>query len=75
LFHLPRTRLHVTTSRAPGASRWLANGEEVLDVEMSHAVAPAAAIHVILFDATAVSTAAGLDRGHDRHGAVRHCPR
>lgn len=56
LFHLPAPRLEVTTALAPGASRWLASGEEVVDVEMIHAVAPAAAIRVLLFNASAVST-------------------
>jgi subtilase family serine protease len=49
----------VTTALAPGASRWLASGEEMLDVEMIHAVAPAAAIRVLLFNASAVSTPEG----------------
>ena len=55
LFHLPAPRLQVTTALAPGASRWLASGEEVLDMEMIHAVAPAAAIRALLFNASAVS--------------------
>jgi subtilase family serine protease len=59
LFHLPAPRLQVTTALAPGASRWLASGEEMLDVEMIHAVAPAAAIRVLLFNASAVSTPEG----------------
>ena len=60
LFHLPAPRLAVTSSLAPGGSRWLAGGEEVLDVEMIHAIAPAAAIRVLLFNPSAVSTARGL---------------
>jgi subtilase family serine protease len=59
LFDLPSPRLQVTTAFAPGASSWLASGEEMLDVEMIHAVAPAAAIRVLLFNAAAVSTAEG----------------
>jgi subtilase family serine protease len=59
LFHLPAPRLQATTTFAPGASRWLAGGEEVNDVEMIHAVAPAAAIGVVLFNAAAVSTTEG----------------
>jgi subtilase family serine protease len=62
LFHLPAPRLQVTNALAPGASPWLAGGEEVLDVEMIHAVAPAAAIRVLLFPASAVSTPEGLIR-------------
>jgi subtilase family serine protease len=59
LFHLPTPRLQVTTALANGASRWLASGEEVNDVETIHAVAPAAAIRVLLFSASAVSTPEG----------------
>jgi subtilase family serine protease len=59
LFHLPAPRLQVTTTFAPGAARWLASGEEMLDAEMIHAVAPAAAIRVLLFNAAAVSTPGG----------------
>jgi subtilase family serine protease len=60
LFHLPAPSLQVITALAPGASRWLASGEEMLDVEMIHAVAPAAAIRVLLFNASAVSTPEGV---------------
>jgi subtilase family serine protease len=60
LFHLPAPRLQVTTVLAPGASRWLASGEEALDVEMIHAVAPAAAISVLLFNASGVDTPEGF---------------
>jgi subtilase family serine protease len=49
LFHLPAARLDVTTRFAPGASRWLSYGEETLDVEMIHAIAPEATIRVVLF--------------------------
>jgi subtilase family serine protease len=56
LFHLPAPPLQVTTALAPGASRWLASNEEMLDVEMIHAVAPAASIRVLLFNPSAVST-------------------
>jgi subtilase family serine protease len=44
LFHLPAARLRIVTRLTPSASAWLANGEEVLDTEMVHAVAPGAAI-------------------------------
>ena len=40
LFGLPAAKLQVNASLAPSASPWLANGEEVLDAEMVHAVAP-----------------------------------
>lgn len=51
LFNLPAAKLQANTSLAPSASPWLANGEEVLDVEMVHAVAPGATISVVLVGA------------------------
>jgi len=60
LFRLPPARLQVSTRLAPGASRWLSYGEETLDVEMVHAIAPAAAIRVILLKASALATAGGM---------------
>jgi subtilase family serine protease len=48
VFSLPATRLHVDTSLVGSASPWLASGEEVEDTEIVHAVAPDAAIRVIL---------------------------
>jgi subtilase family serine protease len=58
LFGLPAPRLKVVTSIASSASPWLANGEEVLDVENVHAVAPGAAITVILVKATSLNNPA-----------------
>jgi subtilase family serine protease len=57
LFGLPAARLRVDTSLAGPASPWLADGEEVLDLEMAHAVAPGAALRVILVKATALNSA------------------
>ncbi len=54
LFGLPAAPLSVVTSLAPAASPWLANGEEVLDAAMAHAVAPGAAITVVLLKPTAL---------------------
>jgi subtilase family serine protease len=48
VFALPAARLQVDTSLAGSASPWLASGEEVEDIEIVHAVAPGAAIRVIL---------------------------
>jgi subtilase family serine protease len=58
LFGLPAARLRVVTSIASSASPWLANGEEVLDVENVHAVAPGAAITVILVKASSLNNPA-----------------
>ena len=56
LFGLPAERLRVMTSLAGSVSPRLANGEEVLDVEMVHAVAPAATIAVVLVKTTALNS-------------------
>jgi subtilase family serine protease len=48
VFGLPAARLEVDTSLAGSSSPWLANLEEVEDTEIVHAIAPDAAIRVIL---------------------------
>jgi subtilase family serine protease len=58
LFDLPAARLRAVTSLAPTASPWLANGEEVLDTEMVHAVAPGAVIVEVLVKATSLDNPA-----------------
>jgi subtilase family serine protease len=60
VFHLPSLHLQVATGLAPGSSPRLANTEEVEDVEVVHAVAPDATIHVIFIPATAESNPASL---------------
>ena len=57
LFHLPAARIRIVSSLAPSASPWLANGEEVLDTEMVHAVAPRAAIVELLVRGTSLKNA------------------
>jgi subtilase family serine protease len=58
LFHLPGAHLRAVSTLAPSASPWLANGEEVLDTEMVHAVAPGVAIVELLVSATSLHSAA-----------------
>ncbi len=58
LFHLPAARIRVVSTLAPSASPWLANGEEVLDTEMVHAVAPGAAIVEVLVKGTSLKNIA-----------------
>ncbi len=58
LFGLPAARLKIVTSIASSASPWLANGEEVLDAENVHAVAPDAAITVVLVKPTSLNNPA-----------------
>jgi subtilase family serine protease len=57
LFHLPPAHLRSVTTLAPSASPWLANGEEVLDTEMVHAIAPAATILELMVSATSLNSA------------------
>jgi subtilase family serine protease len=57
-FELPAARLRVVTSLAPSASPWLANGEEVLDTEMVHTVAPGASIVEVPLAATSLNNPA-----------------
>ena len=54
-FGLPAARMRVVTKLAGAATPWLANGEEVLDAEMVHAIAPRATITILLVKATALN--------------------
>jgi len=65
LFHLPAAHMRVVTTLAPDSTPWLAFGEEVLDVEMVHVIAPGATLVVLLvpsasLDNTAKSVAAAV---------------
>jgi subtilase family serine protease len=51
-FHLPAAPIEVVTSLVPSASRWQAEGEEIGDLEIIHAVAPGATLRVVLFPAS-----------------------
>ena len=55
MFGLRPARLRVVTRLAGRAAPWLADGEEVLDAEMVHAVAPAATISIVLVKPTALN--------------------
>lgn len=58
LFGLPPAQLRVVNSLAGTGSPWLAGGEEAEDVEMVHAVAPGAAISIVLVKQSAVNSPA-----------------
>jgi subtilase family serine protease len=58
LFGLPAAHIRVVSKLAASASPWLANGEEVLDTEMVHAIAPGAAIVEVLVNASSLTNAA-----------------
>jgi subtilase family serine protease len=54
LFHLPAARMRVVTALAGASSPWLAFGEEVLDVELVHALAPGATLVILLLPSTSL---------------------
>jgi subtilase family serine protease len=58
LFGLPAPRMKVVTSLAGTASPWLSYAEETLDAEMVHAIAPGAAITVVLLQPADLSISA-----------------
>jgi subtilase family serine protease len=53
-FHLPAARIRVVSTLAGARSPWLAFGEEVLDVELVHALAPGAALVILLLPSTSL---------------------
>jgi subtilase family serine protease len=54
-FGLPAARMRVVTKLAGAAAPWLANGEEALDAEMAHVIAPQARIVIVLVKGTALN--------------------
>jgi subtilase family serine protease len=64
LFRLPAAHISVVTTLAGASSPWGATLEEVIDTEIVHAVAPGAALRVVLMpnppQDTPASTAAGM---------------
>lgn len=54
LFHLPAARMRGVTTLGGARSPWLAFGEEVLDVEMVHALAPDATLVILLVPSTSL---------------------
>jgi subtilase family serine protease len=57
LFRLPAARMRVDATLVRTRSPWLAFGEEVLDVEMAHALAPDAALVILLVPSTSLDNA------------------
>jgi subtilase family serine protease len=64
MFHLPDPRMRVVTTLAGASSPWLAFGEEVLDVELVHALAPDATLVILLLPS------ASLDNTQDAVAAA-----
>jgi len=78
LYHLPAARMRVDSTLAGARSPWLAFGEEVLDVEMVHALAPGATLVILLLptnslDDTTNTVSAAVDalrRGSTEGGVL-----
>ena len=57
LFHLPAPRLRFVSTFAGPKDPWLAYGEEVLDAEVVHTIAPGAALTIVLVKGTSLDSA------------------
>jgi len=57
LYHLPTPRLKVVSTFPGPVHPWLAFGEEVLDAEVVHAIAPRAALTIVLVQGTSLDSA------------------
>src|SRR6516165_4011040 len=57
LFHLPAPRLRFVSTFAGPKDPWLAYGEEVLDAELVHTIAPRAALAIVLVKGTSLDSA------------------
>ena len=58
MFQLPAARIQIVTTLAGSASPWQATGAEVMDLEIVHTVAPAAALRVVLLPANVLDSRA-----------------
>ena len=82
LFHLPAPRLRFVSTFAGPKDPWLAYGEEVLDAEVVHAIAPRAALTILLVKGTSLDSAdqavaasvAALRRGGSEGGIISLSP-
>ena len=81
-FHLPAPRLRFVSTFAGPKYPWLAYGEEVLDAEMVHTIAPRAALTILLVKGTSLDSArqavaasvAVLRRGASEGGIISLSP-
>jgi subtilase family serine protease len=82
LFHLPPPRLRFASTFAGPQDPWLAYGEEVLDAEIVHTIAPRAALTIVLVKGTSLDSAdravaasvAALRRGASEGGIISLSP-
>jgi subtilase family serine protease len=58
MFRLPAAPIRVVTTLAGAVSPWQASAQEAQDIEMVHAIAPAAVLRVVLLPANFLATAA-----------------
>jgi subtilase family serine protease len=63
MFRLPAARIQIVTTLAGSASPWRATGGEVMDLEMVHTVAPAAALRVVLLPSNVLGSRAHATAG------------
>ena len=63
MFQLAAARIQVVTSLAGAGSPWQATGDEIQDIEIVHAVAPAATLRVVLLPANVADSAATATAG------------
>lgn len=81
-FHLPAPRLRFVSTFAGPKAPWLAYGEEVLDAEIVHTIAPRAALTILLVKGTSLDSArqavaasvAALRRGASEGGIISLSP-
>ena len=82
LFHLPAPHLRFVSTFAGPKDPWLAYGEEVLDAELVHSIAPRAALTILLVKGTSLDSArqavaasvAALRRGASEGGIISLSP-
>jgi subtilase family serine protease len=82
LFHLRAPRLRFVSTFAGPKDPWLAYGEEVLDAEIVHTIAPRAALTILLVKGTSLDSAdqavaasvAALRRGASEGGIISLSP-
>jgi subtilase family serine protease len=82
LFHLPTPRLRFVSTFSGPKDPWLAYGEEVLDAETVHAIAPRAALTIVLVKGSSLDSAdqavaasvAALRKGATEGGVISLSP-
>ena len=82
VFHLAAPKLRVVSTFAGPSDPWLAFGEEVLDAEVVHSIAPRAALTIVLVKGTSLNSAdqavtasvAALRMGATRGGIISLSP-